>query len=482
MLKIVKLNSELRIAKEKREKLAEQAASFALREKQLTDAFAELRDDTPQEDVDILNSELGTFEQDKETYDKDVSELDAKIAAAQKEIDELNANNPAGDPPPAAPPAGGERKHNTNMEVRDHMPMKRTRSNPFGQSPETRAAYLARPEVKEFYERLIQLAGEKRAVNNAELGIPEIMMAFFRDSVEDYSVLLSRVSLRRIRGDGKAIIAGDIPEAIWTECCANLNELSIDFSAMYVYCHKVAGYIPVCNATLEDFGGVNGIPTLASEIEFNLLKAIGLALDKAIVYGDGENMPLGFIHSLPMTANPVKPTEVWPSYASNVKSVSGTGITLFQNIMKAVATSKRRGSTGRRTFIMNETTWDSIIAPESLAINAAGQMVAAANNTFPIIGGDIVFLDFIPHGDIVGGYLNNYILAERMGIQMAMSEHVFFLQDNTVWKATARYDGSPVVPFRDSFFAINVMGGTPATSATFPPDTANEPEDDGLGA
>ncbi len=55
-----------------------------------------------------------------------------------------------------------------------------------------------------------------------------------------------------------------------------------------------------------------------------------------------------------------------------------------------------------------------------------------------------------------------------------MSEHVFFLQNNTVYKATARYDGSPVVPFRDSFFALNVKGGTPQTSATFAPDRANE--------
>lgn len=475
MLKIVKLTNELRIAKEKRKKLTEMADSFSIREKQLETALNELREDTPQEDVDAVNTEMEAYEKEKEECDKEVADLDAKIEGIEKEIGELQDNAPDGTPPVDPPPAG-ERKHTMNLEVREHMPIRRTRNNPFGQSRTEREAYLARPEVKEFYERVLELARNKRAVNNAELGIPEVMMGFIRDSIDDYSALLSAIDMRSIRGDGKAVIAGEIPEAVWTECCAKINELSIDFSAMYIYCHKVAGYIPVCNATLEDFGGWGGIPMLAAEIEYNLLKAIAYSLNKAVVYGDGVHMPLGFVSSLPMTANPVNSTESWVNLkTTNVVSVSGAGLELFQKIMRAVGAAKRHTATRGLTWLMNETTWNTSIAPESLAINSAGTMVAASNSTFPILGGNIIFLDFIPDGDIVGGYLDNYLLAERKGIQFAGSEHVFFLEDNTVFKATARYDGTPIPPFRDSFFAINVKGGTPAVTATFAPDTANAP-------
>lgn len=475
MLKIVKLTNELRIAKEKRKKLTEMADSFSIREKQLETALNELREDTPQEDVDAVNTEMEAYEKEKEECDKEVADLDAKIEGIEKEIGELQDNAPDGTPP-ADPPPAGERKHTMNLEVREHMPIRRTRNNPFGQSRTEREAYLARSEVKEFYERVLELARNKRAVSNAELGIPEVMMGFIRDSIDDYSALLSAIDMRSIRGDGKAVIAGEIPEAVWTECCAKINELSIDFSAMYIYCHKVAGYIPVCNATLEDFGGWGGIPMLAAEIEYNLLKAIAYSLNKAVVYGDGVHMPLGFVSSLPMTANPVNSTESWVNLkTTNVVSVSGAGLELFQKIMRAVGAAKRHTATRGLTWLMNETTWNTSIAPESLAINSAGTMVAASNSTFPILGGNIIFLDFIPDGDIVGGYLDNYLLAERKGIQFAGSEHVFFLEDNTVFKATARYDGTPIPPFRDSFFAINVKGGTPAVTATFAPDTANAP-------
>lgn len=477
MLRIVKLTNELRIAKEKRKKLTEAAASFSVHEKQLETALNELREDTPQEDVDAVNAEMEAYENEKGEHDKDVADLDAKIEGIEKEIGELQDNAPDGTPSTDPTPAG-ERKQTMNLEVREHMPIRRTRNNPFGQSRTEREAYLGRPEVKEFYERVLELARSKRAVNNSELGIPEVMMGFIRDSIDDYSALLSAIDMRSIRGDGKAVIAGEIPEAVWTECCANINQLSIDFSAMYVYCHKVAGYIPVCNATLEDFGGWGGIPMLAAEIEFNLLKAIAYSLNKAIIYGDGVHMPLGFVRSLTMTANPINPSETWTDLsATNVQSISGPpsveGKELFQAIMRAVGAAKRRTATRGLTWLMNETTWNTSIAPESLAINAAGTMVAASNSTFPILGGNIIFLDFIPDGDIIGGYLDNYLLVERKGIQFAGSEHVFFLEDNTVFKATARYDGTPIPPFRDSFFAINVKGGTPATTATFAPDTAN---------
>ena len=89
----------------------------------------------------------------------------------------------------------------------------------------------------------------------------------------------------------------------------------------------------------------------------------------------------------------------------------------------------------------------------------------------PVIGGAIEVLSFIPDNVIVSGYFDLYILAERAGQKFASSEHVRFLQDRTVFKGTARYDGAPVIA--EGFVAIGIKNTDPATTATFASDTAN---------
>ena len=64
------------------------------------------------------------------------------------------------------------------------------------------------------------------------------------------------------------------------------------------------------------------------------------------------------------------------------------------------------------------------------------------------------------------------MLGERAGAQFAQSEHVFFIQDQTAFKGTARYDGQPVIA--EAFVAIGLEATTPAASSVaFAPDEAN---------
>ena len=95
------------------------------------------------------------------------------------------------------------------------------------------------------------------------------------------------------------VIQGGINEAIWTECCANLNEGTLGFNDVEVDCNKVGAYFAVCNAVLEDSD-----VALATELAIALSKGIGLALDKAILYGTGIKMPQGVMSRLAQTAEP----------------------------------------------------------------------------------------------------------------------------------------------------------------------------------
>ena len=111
---------------------------------------------------------------------------------------------------------------------------------------------------------------------------------------------------------------------------------------------------------------------------------------------------------------------------------------------------------------------------EAVSINAAGAIVSGVSNTMPIIGGAIETLDFVKDGEIYGGYGQRYLLGERRGIQLATSTEVRFLEDETVFKGTARYDGKPV--FQDAFVGFGLSAAATAaldTNHPFAADTAN---------
>lgn len=147
------------------------------------------------------------------------------------------------------------------------------------------------------------------------------------------------------------------------------------------------------------------------------------------------------------------------------------GVDLFREFLTDTGAAKGRYSNGVKVWTMNEATYTALVAT-AMTIDAGGAIVSGVNGTMPVIGGAIEILDFIPDNVIIGGYMDLYLLAERAGARLEQSEHVRFIEDRTVFKGTARYDGLPVIA--EGFVAIGINGTTPSASGvTFTPDTAN---------
>jgi hypothetical protein len=106
-----------------------------------------------------------------------------------------------------------------------------------------------------------------------------------------------------------------------------------------------------------------------------------------------------------------------------------------------------------------------------LNFNAAGALATGMSNQMPVLGGDIVIIDDITDNDIIGGYGDLYLLVEREGASLASSDQVKFIEDMTVFKGLARYDGLPVIA--EGFFVININNASATTTATFETDYAN---------
>ena len=441
------------------------AEALAIREAELEQAIEEASTDEEKQTVEAAITE---FETEKAENAEETAKLEQQCEDLERELAETEekANTP--------PPASGEEGRGKELPVMENLAITTTRAKElFGNMTlEQRTALFESEKVKAFTAEIRSCIAEKRALTNAGLLIPKEFLGLIRENIINYSKLYRHAYVRQVRGEGRTTIMGTIPEAVWTEMCANLNELDLGFNQAEVDGYKVGGFIPVCNATLED-----SEVDLAAEIITALGQAIGLALDKAILFGTGTKMPLGIVPRLVQTSEPANyPANARPwvdLHTSNVKALSSSleGLTLYRQIMLDGAAAKGKYSRGEKVWCMNESTYTALKAA-MLSVNAAGAVVSGINGTLPVIGGIVEVLEFIPDNYIIGGYFDNYLLAERAGTRIGQSEHVRFLEDQTVFKGTARYDGLPVIA--EAFVALG-LGNTSisGTAVTFAPDTAN---------
>lgn len=455
-LKAIMLRHKIEDAKKELDALREKDAEFATREAELEAAIAEA---TTDEESAVLEADIDAFENSRTAHRDSVAELENKIRSLEESLSAEEQNTP---PAKAETKTDETRKDDTIMNKR----------NIFAKMDYAeRSAMFARDDVKNFLSEVRTAMREKRSLSNAGLLIPHVFLGLIRENIENYSKLYKHVFVRQIGGEGNVVVMGAIPEAVWTECCANINELNFSFYNAEVGCNKVAGFVPVCNALLEDSD-----IDLAAELVTALGQSIGLALDKAILYGTGVKMPLGVMARLVQTAAPESyPANARPwadLHTANIKShaASVKGVDLFAAIVTDSGAAKGKYSRGEKVWVMNETTYTNLLA-NALSINAAGAITSGVGGTMPVAGGVIEVLNFIPDNVIIGGYFDCYLLAERAGIRVDVSEHARFVEDFTLFRGKARYDGLPVIA--EAFVAIGINGVTPAATMTFAADTAN---------
>lgn len=475
--KLQEKRASLEALRKKGAELKEKRSAMSTREAELEEAVKEITEETEEAvkaeveaAVAEFEADVAKVEADQAENDQAIVDLEKEIGDLQAELDELNKKVEEQEPEQDPAPADDE---SADDEARAERKVSRMNIRTFFGSAETRAKLFARDDVKAFAARVRQLGKEKRAISGQELLIPTVMLPMIREQVEDYSKLLKYVNLVHVTGKARETVMGTIPEGVWTEMIANLNELALTFNDAELDGYKVGGYIPVPNSILED----NDVE-LVSQILFALARAIAIALDKAILYGTGTKMPMGIVTRLAQTAAPENyPTtsRAWADlHTSNIKSVTAansTGIKLFQSLLEAFGNAKKLYGAGGKFWAMNEKTHAKLVS-EAMNFNSAGAIVAGMDNTMPVIGGDIVELDFVPDNIIVAGYGELYLMVERAGMEVNYSEHFLFTADKTVYKATARYDGIPIIA--EGFVAIGINAATVAANAvTFTADTAN---------
>lgn len=462
--RIDKKMSELEELRKKDEEFLNREAEL---EAAINEAVTEEEQQVVSEQVDAFDAEKTEHEEAKTRLQGEIDDLEAQLAETEKE-----------------PPAEPVREMKVKKEERNEMMVnKEIRSLPmnvraFDSLPmDTRRQIVEREDVKEFLERMRSMKGNTRAIQGGELEIPVVFLELISENMYRYSKLLNRVRVRNVPGEARQTIAGTVPEAVWTEMCGAINELSFVFNQITLDGYKVAGYVPVCNSLLDDT--VSNLD-LASWIVEMLSESIGLAEDKAILYGKGSasHMPLGIVTRLAQDSQPdgyPANAPAWVDYSdTNIIKINGTSLTgaeFWAQLAMAAGNTFTRYNRGEQFWAMNSKTY-ATLKSKLITFTATGDIVANLFGTLPVINGNIDVLEFMPDGDIVGGYGDLYLWADRRAMAIDSSEHVQFIQDNTVFRGKARADGAPIIP--GAFVAININNVNVTTAMDFAADTAND--------
>ena len=392
-------------------KIQEQIEELKNKERELEEALTDAGTD----------EELTTIEQKYEEIKAEEEKLNEQMTVLQEAIKELELElEGMSDKEPVAEETNSDNK----SEKRGDAKMENRTET---------INYLQREEVRDFYGKVREAVLNKRALTGTDLVIPQTVLDRIQPLISDYSNLYREVDVIQLNGTARAIVDGARPEAIWMEMCDPVEELAGAFEAVELDGFKVGGFIPVCNAILED-----SMLDLASYVERTIAEAIAKAIDKAIMNGTGTKQPEGIVPNI-------------------VVGNKTTGETLAEILPSLGLVDTGEDQVGEIIAVMQRKTYYEKILPQTIATTDTGKQVVQGVNDPNIAGLRVVFSNYAPANKIILGDFKQYVLGERKGITLASSTDVRFIEDQTVFKGTARYDGKPVK--KEAFAEVELVPG-----------------------
>lgn len=460
MLKILLLQKQRDDKKGILAELQKKMEGFKTREAELE---ADIQAAQSEEEKQVVGNAVDEFDKERTEAEKQAEDLEKEVADLDRQIAELEEKSRSTEKK-AKEKSGEKRKDDFKMNTRKMF---------FGMTRDAMEAFTKRESVQHFINEVRIIAKEKRSVTGGELSIPDDILGLIRENITEYSKLLKHVNLKTVRGTSRLIVMGTVPEAIWTEATGKLNDLNFSFNQCEVDGYKVAGFVAIPISTVEDSD-----IDLTYELMVGISQAIGIAIDKAMLYGTGKKMPLGIVTRLAQETEPEDYSaneRDWEDlHTSNIQqfdSSAMTGTEFFQKMLSTTAAAKSKYSVKEEPFwAMSRTTYAKIMG-FAVATTSAGAFVSSVEKVMPVIRGEIEILDFMPEGDIVGGYGDLYLLVERAGATLKQYDQTLAIEDQLLLIGKARYDGKPVIA--EGFVAVNINNSPVTKTLTFTEDSAN---------
>lgn len=413
-LKQLRINTKLKQLREQQKVLNEKIAGYEKRTSELETALDEA---TTDEDMNLVSEQLETLENEIKESDAESkkTEIEEQIRQLEEELDAIGKE---------APKAAEAKERGANMNKYQVRELLKT------------GEYYERAEVKQFYEDLKNL----RAMGGSDLTIPDIVINRIMDIFGDFTTLYPLVDKIRLNGKGRILLDTDTDEATWIEQTGTIptgdvgTVTNIDFDGF-----KVGKVVFIDNSLIQD-----SIINVDNYVVKKIARALGKALDKAILKGEGsaKKQPEGILTKL--AANH-KVTLANPKLSEVLKQI------------KLIDTGD--DSVGEIVAVMKRTTYYDKFLDYTINVDASGNVVGKLPNlnNLNLCGLKVVFNQYMDNDTVLFGDFTQYTLVEREDITIDNSVHVKFAEDQTAFRGKGRFDGKPVKA--DAFVLVTLTAG-----------------------
>lgn len=303
-----------------------------------------------------------------------------------------------------------------------------------------RGARQLTSEEKQYYQRLgdaMKAADPKQALVDANLVMPETVIAAVFDELQTEHPLLSRIDFIPTGGAVKMLLnTNGYQQAAWGKLCDEIiKELTGGFKAVDTTLLKLSAFIPVCKATLE-----LGAEWLDSFIRQTLYEAIANGLEYGILKGDGNESPIGMVRDVSEGVSVVG--GVYPEKAK-VKLNDLQKETVGNLIaMLAIDGNGKPREVRDLVLVVNPQDYFQKVMPATTLATPIG---GYANDVLPYPI-SIVQSAALSRGEAVLGIGYKYFAAvgmDRSG-RIEYSDHYRFLEDERVYLAKLYANGFPM--------------------------------------
>jgi len=266
----------------------------------------------------------------------------------------------------------------------------------------------------------------------AELLALSLEDAVVRPRARVIPVSVSRVLIPVIRDTSHATsVYGGIQGSWVAEAASLATNRQPTFGQVALDMRNLTSYTIVSNQLMQDSPiSIEGI------INALFPTAIAYFEDDAFINGTGAGQPLGIINA-----------DALVTVAKEAGQAANTIV--YENLVKMFA-RMLPSSINRAVWVMHPDTFPQI-ATMSLAVGTGGSAVwlasAVGGPPATILGRPVIFSEKCRSvgtaGDIFFVDFGYYLIGDRMGLEVARSEHVNFTTNEMVWRFIQRVDGRP---------------------------------------
>lgn len=351
---------------------------------------------------EVLEEEIKKLEDLMEEIEKTKEELISRKQELEKEIEDNN-----------------KKVEEVKEEKRGIQLMERRTYNP--SEINIRTLVNNDEEVRSFYENIYSTVVNKRATITSvgtSIEAPTVVVEDITNRIKEYSVFYNLVRVDKITGDAVYITYDGALKAGWGPKCSPLHKADDDaeLNQVSLAADKLSAYVSICKEQLRDTA------YLAEIVNDKLAEAMALELDLAIIKGSGDNQPTGIKTAITEREN-------------------------FASVLDLIIASSRIKAKREKYIVLGIQAYNTLMA-ESLTKTLAGSYVfALANQELPGVDGQKVQIrvsELLDENDVIILDKHAYVLAERLGVEFAVSTEARFIEDETVFAAKSRYDGNVI--------------------------------------